>query len=368
MKNIKILIVVDQLEVGGAGRVCSILANGLAERNYQVCVCTAVKYHSIQYPLLENVEIKEWYDPEPIRHNIFGKALNMYNRFKYYRRALNEYKPNIIIAFTHFMYAYVKCWGYGYHIPIIASDHTSMGRDLGSIANYIRHKYYAKADAVTILTNKDYNLIGDSLPNRIVVYNPLTFDVNLKNHDRCNTILCVGRLDYWLVKGFDIMIEMWAEIANRHPEWRLELVGPGSAESIVRLQDLAEKFEVKDQVVFRGNQTDMLSVYQNASIFALPSRVEGFPMVLLEAMSQGCACLSFSMQGAIAEIINDGVDGEIVRDDDKHNFIRKMEALIVDSEKRERLSNAARTNVSRFSKDKFIDKWEYIIHKVLNTR
>ena len=62
MKNIKILIVVDQLEVGGAGRVCSILANGLAERNYQVCVCTAVKYHSIQYPLLENVEIKEWYE------------------------------------------------------------------------------------------------------------------------------------------------------------------------------------------------------------------------------------------------------------------------------------------------------------------
>ena len=72
----QLLIVIDQLEFGGAGRVCSLLANGLVDRGYDVAVCTAVKHHKVNYTLSKSISIKEWYDPTPIKHGIFGKLKN----------------------------------------------------------------------------------------------------------------------------------------------------------------------------------------------------------------------------------------------------------------------------------------------------
>lgn len=362
----RLLVVIDQLEMGGAGRVCSILVNGLVARGYDVSICTAVKYHTIQYEIPNQVLIKEWYDPEPVKHNLFGKFLNICNRRKYYRNALKEVKPDLIVVFTYNMYFYVKLWSLFYRKPIIVSDHTSMGRDLGWFANYIRHKYYAKADAVTILTQKDAQLLGDKLPNKIVVYNPVTFDNLNHSVDRNKTVICVGRKDYWKVKGFDRILEIWSRVANKYPDWSLEIIGPGKQESENILKKIADKYGILNQVKFTCAQSEMELIYQSSSIFALPSRVEGFPMVLLEAMSQGCACVTFAMQGAIEEIISDGIDGDIVEDGDLTSFANKLDLLISDSNKREKYSINGRKSVTRFSKTNFIDKWEQIIQEVLN--
>ena len=364
MNSAKILVVIDQLAFGGAGRVCSILVDGLVERGSDVTVCTSTRYHPINYKLSEKVQIKEWYDPEPVRHTLMGKFLNMYNRHKYYRRALRDVQPDMIIAFTHYIFFYVRLWTYGYDTPIIASDHTSMGRDLGHFSNFIRHKYYAKADIVTILTNKDSLLLGDKLPNKVIVYNPVTFDGLVQPTERRRNIICVGRKDFWSVKGFDRMIQIWSMLASEYPEWVLEIVGPGQKDSEDKLMMIVDKYRLHGRVRFVGEQSDMQTVYTNASIFALPSRVEGFPMVLLEAMSQGCACVSFSMQGAIKEIINDGLDGSIVADDDISGFAEKLKELIEDDVRRESYSTNAMKNVQRFSKNRFIDRWEELIKRL----
>ena len=86
----KLLFVIDQLEIGGAGRVASILMNELAARGYDVSVVTAIKHHTINYRLADSITVKEWYDPEPVKHGFFGRVANMYNRYSYYRRALRE--------------------------------------------------------------------------------------------------------------------------------------------------------------------------------------------------------------------------------------------------------------------------------------
>lgn len=359
-----ILIAIDQLELGGAGRVCSLLANGLVDRGYDVAVCTAIQHHAVNYQLSEKITIKEWYDPEPVKHNVFGKIYNMFNRFKYYRRALKEVRPDVVIAFTHNMFFYVKMWSIGYGMPILASDHTSMGRDLGKFTNFIRHHYYAKADAVTILTEKDAKLLGNKLPNKKVLYNPNTFDILRQETPRQKTILCVGRKDYWKVKGFDIMLNIWSRIESRHKDWRLSIVGPGK-DGEEYLWEMSRSLGIEDRVTFVGNVLDMESLYQSVEIFALSSRVEGFPVVLLEAMSQGCACISFSMQGAIAEIIKQGEDGDIVEDGNIDAFADKLEELMNDADKRKRYSVVARQNIARFSRESFVDKWETIIRDVI---
>ncbi|MBQ2023624.1 MAG: glycosyltransferase, partial [Alistipes sp.] len=98
--------------------------------------------------------------------------------------------------------------------------------------------------------------------------------------------------------------------------------------------------------------------------FALPSRVEGFPMVLIEAMSQGCACLSFQMQGAVNEIMTDGKDGLIVDDGNIERFTQRLDSLMEDEKYRTTLATQAVESVARFSEDCFAQRWTEIIKQV----
>lgn len=361
----KLLFVIDQLEIGGAGRVASILMNELAARGYDVSVVTAVKYHAINYKLADSIKVKEWYDPEPVRHGFFGRVANMYRRCCYFRRALKEVKPDVIVAFTHNIFFYTKLWSWGYRGPIIASDHTSMGRDLGRFSNYLRHNFYKRADVVTILTEKDARILGDKLPNKEVVYNPVTFDTFNGETDREKKVLCVGRKSFWSVKGFDRIIKIWGDLYPKYPDWKLEIVGESNADSDAKLQSMITEAGIGKGVVMHGNTNEIEKFYRSAEIFALPSRVEGFPLVLVEAMSQGCACVSFSMQGAVSEIINDGEDGVIVEDGNLEEFSARLEQLMKNAELRLRYANNAKQNVVRFSIATFADKWEQLIKRVL---
>lgn len=361
----KLLFVIDQLEIGGAGRVASILMNELATRGYNVNVVTAIKHHAINYKLADSITVKEWYDPEPVKHGFFGRVANMYRRCCYFRRALKEVEPDVIIAFTHNIFLYTKLWSWGYKGPIIASDHTSMGRNLGKVSNYIRHNFYKKADIVTILTEKDARILGDRLPNKEVIYNPVTFEVFNGEASREKKVLCVGRKSFWSVKGFDRIIKIWGELSPKYPDWRLEIVGESNADCDAKLQSMIAEAGVENSVIMQGNTNEIEKRYRSAEIFALPSRVEGFPLVLVEAMSQGCACVSFSMQGAVLEIINNGEDGLIVEDGNLEEFSAKLEQLISDAELRQQYSTNAKENVSRFSIASFTDKWEMLIARVL---
>lgn len=360
----KLLFVIDQLEIGGAGRVASILMNELAARGYDVSVVTAIKHHAINYKLAYSIKVKEWYDPEPVKHGFFGRVANMYNRYSYYRRALKEVKPDVIIAFTHNIFFYTKLWSWGYSVPIIASDHTSMGRDLGRFSNYLRHKFYEKADVVTVLTEKDARILGNRLPNREVVYNPVTFDAFNGETARSKKILCVGRKSFWSVKGFDRIIKIWGELYPKYPDWKLEIVGESNAASDAKLQAMIADAGVEKGVIMHGNTNNIEQFYRLAEIFALPSRVEGFPLVLVEAMSQGCACVSFSMEGAVSEIIHNGEDGAIVEDGNLEEFAAQLEQLMNNAELRHRYANNAKYNVARFSIATFADKWEALIQRV----
>lgn len=362
--NCKLLFVIDQLDHGGAGRVASILINELVKRGYDISIITAIKYHKINYQIADSVIVKEWYEPEPIKHGFFGRIANMYNRYRYFRKALKEVKPDIIIAFTHNIFFYTKLWSWGYKVPIIASDHTSMGRDLGRLTNYIRHNFYRKADIVTILTEKDAKILGKRLPNKEVVYNPVTFATFKGDLKREKTVLCVGRKNYWSVKGFDRIIAIWGKLYPKHPDWKLVIVGPGSEKSDKELRQMISEAGVENGAILQGNTNDMEQLYRSAEIFALTSRVEGFPLVLVEAMSQGCACVAFSMQGAISEIINDGEDGDIVEDGNLDAFSIRLEQLINDPELRSKYSQNGKHNVERFSVDAFADKWETLINKL----
>ena len=121
-----------------------------------------------------------------------------------------------------------------------------------------------------------------------------------------------------------------------------------------------------DSLKFLGNIAEIKDLYRESSIFALPSRVEGFPMALIEAMSQGCACVSFDLDSAISEIANDNEDCLIVPDNDVEAFEKRLIELLDSVDLRKSIASAAIKNVSKYSEQRFVEHWLSILNRIHN--
>lgn len=361
----KVLVVIDQLEIGGAARVCSIIVQALsASYGYDIFLEASSK-HAIRYTLPDSVRILDSSTVE-LRTKI-GTFINVICRIIQHRRYIREINPDAIIAFLPGVFMEVWCANLGTGIPLIASDHTSMQRNCGRFNNFIRHNWYSKADVVTILTNKDRTFLGDRLKNKLVMYNPLTYEPKkIHQKEKEYVVLCAGRVDAWNVKGFDRMIEIWGKISTKFPAWQLKIAGDGKPETFQFLSGLCRKYNVETSIKFMGYVADMRRLYEISAIFALPSRVEGFPMVLIEGMSQSCACISFAMKGAVDEIIDDGSDGIVVHDDDINRFTGSLVALMSDINLREKIGLAASVSVNRFSVNEIAGQWNSLIESLVD--
>lgn len=358
VKN-KVLILIDQMGTGGAGRVTSTLLPGLLQKGYEVILALDNVNTNIFYSIPDEVKLVSI----PIKDKKTAGFKQICIILES-RKIIKEEHPDLIIAVTFFPYFYAYYATLGMRIPIIAYDHTSFGRNMGRFVNWIRYNLYEKADKLVILTEKDKRLLGKKFPKKEVVYNPLTYPIVHHKRIRYKTVLCAGRIDSWDVKGFDRIIDVWSRIAPKHLDWKLQIAGSGTSQKFNELKNIVKKSNVESQIEFLGQVYDMSELYSSTSIFALPSRVEGFPMVLLEAMSQGCVCCAFEMEGAVHEMMSSS-SGSIVKDGDIKEFENQLENLINKYPNYDDLRESGYDDATRFSCENFYGQWDKIIQEVI---
>lgn len=356
----KILVVNDQFERGGAGRVAAIQCNGLKKRGYEVVLVTDSLHWSETYHVEDTIP-KKRITVKTIKPGFINKLKKWIICSLEIRKYIKEENPDVIIAIQSMMFLCAYLGNLGLRIPIIAADHTSFSRRIDPIIDYVRYHLYGKAEGLSILTEKDASLLGSKFPRKRVIYNPLSFPlIDKPSSNKKKNILCAGRLEDWKIKGFDIIIKIWADICTEFDDWTLEIAGSGTESSVQYIKSLLNDLGVSHRVRLLGQVNDMRSLYANSSIFALASRIEGFPMVLMEAMSQGCACVAFSIGGASSEMMEEN-SGIIVNDDDCEGFKNSLKDVIKNDILREELSLNAIRSVGKFSIDQFIDSWaDYI--------
>lgn len=360
----KVLIFIFTMSRGGAARVSSTLCHEMVKAGYEVHIATNTETAPIFYELPTNVVVHKFYVAKQGSGLMESIKMNVCY-CKLARRIIKEVMPTVIIGVEPRMFLYTKIGGLGLNIPIIASDHTSFGFKIDVVTNFIRYNFYGTANALTILTQKDYNLLGKKLPNKIVIYNPLSFPILDTPTCRKQNILCAGRLDAWHIKGFDIILECWQVLADKYSDWILEIAGDGSSESVSFLQNCINAKGLTNRVVLLGQVENMQEKLAQTSVFALPSRVEGFPMVLMEAMSQGCACISYELGGAVLEMMTNNKDGIVIKDADIDGFTQGLSLLIDNLALREQLSSKALQSVQRFSPTSFMKSWDDLINRVV---
>lgn len=186
-----------------------------------------------------------------------------------------------------------------------------------------------------------------AIPNPLVPCgNPATLGEKKKQ------VLFVGSLI--VTKGVDRLIAIWERLAPMHSDWEFVIVGDGVERPQLERQVAARQIH---GVRFEGFKRDVAPYYREASILVMASDFEGWPMVLGEAMQQGCVPISYDSFAAVFDLIDDGVNGRIVRHFSKCAYVVALGELMEDEALRKRMAIAAQGKASRYSIDNVKKMW-----------
>ena len=203
--------------------------------------------------------------------------------------------------------------------------------------------------------------------NITAIGNPVTIPVDLDGFSLDNKkkrLLYVGRMDYEN-KRVNRIVEAWQDIAEKHKDWELVLVGDGPHKQ--QLMDYVNQHKI-NRVRFEGFQVEApIRYYKDASIFMLTSDLEGFGLVIIESMSFGCVPIVYGSYEAAYDIIDQGVCGFVTsKPYSKAKTIEKMELLMNDERLRLKMAKKAMEKAKSFSIDSISQKWYELFNKVLD--
>lgn len=189
--------------------------------------------------------------------------------------------------------------------------------------------------------------------------------VTLPNHPNPSSLnnkiaLCVGRITR--EKGYDLLLKVWSHVHKKHPDWCLHVVGSLDE---VRVKDDIERtrneLELGQSVQFFPPTKDIVSYYQNASIYILPSRTECLPLVSIEAKTIGLPIVSFLWGDNCKELIQDGENGYVIADFSVENMSQQITKLIESPELRLRLGKASLESSRVFEIESVMLRWDSLL-------
>ena len=352
--------------VGGIEKVSVVLANEFVRRGYSVVIAFFVLQDRALFAQLDRrVVVKclpRGYSRGGVNRNML-RALVKDNHVKY---VLDAFHCPIFLRWAC-RGLKVKVVRYHHNKPDtngrIESAQNPISRSLWRFMTrwMVRIDYWLD-DAYVILAEsfkKPFmHFTGIKNPQKLfAINNPLTIEHN-ENTQKENVILYCGRLDEHQ-KRVSRILDIWDLIMVNLPDWRLEIVGDGPDRS--RYEEQASSLY---NVSFVGFQNPG-SYYATAKILLMTSDFEGWPLVLVEAMSYGCVPVALGSYEAIWDVINDGMNGIVVPTPfNIQYFTSSILSLVNDHHRLSQMSENAVASSRRFSVEATGDKWESVFHQL----
>jgi GalNAc-alpha-(1->4)-GalNAc-alpha-(1->3)-diNAcBac-PP-undecaprenol alpha-1,4-N-acetyl-D-galactosaminyltransferase len=357
MKNI--LFTIHSLRGGGAERILSTLANHLVENNFNFTILTIDKADSA-YEISTNIKIIEL----GLNSNNVGTLFSIKNfiyRIKAVYQKFAEVKPDLCISFMTETNIISIISSKIIKIPVIVSERTNPYKHKISIVySFLRNVLYKYANSVIVQTesvSKYYKLNNiNIIPNFIKInhFNPL-------NLERGNTILSVGRLSE--EKGHSMLLDAYALSNAIKFGWKLKIVGTGPLKD--HLLAKSKHLKIDNNVEFEGKSSNVYANLINAGIFVLPSNYEGFPNALMEALSVGVPSISTDCDYGPSELIQDGLNGLLVKVGDVNELKDQINNLINDTRLRDRFRLEGPKSMKKFDYEIVISKWNTLINEII---
>jgi GalNAc-alpha-(1->4)-GalNAc-alpha-(1->3)-diNAcBac-PP-undecaprenol alpha-1,4-N-acetyl-D-galactosaminyltransferase len=363
----KITLISSSLEVGGAERVMSIIANYWAARGWQITILSFDDGASLPfYDLDKRIEYRSLGidDRDGFKLSNFGRTIGQIGRLK---KAIVASRPDVIISFVNTTNIMTLLASWSLKIPTIVSEHVypALG-GLSKIGQFLQKWTYRRAALITVQTHSGLSFFPSSqsyetlvIPNPVALPESDPIESQLYTDDR--HLLAIGKLIPQ--KGFDLLIKAFAQICDRHPEWTVTILGEGEMRS--ELAKLCLQLGLEERVFLPGTVRNIDAHLRKADIFALTSRFEGFPVTLCEAMACGVPVIATDCLSGPREIIHNNIDGLLVVPDNVDALAVGLDILMSDPVKRQYFSHHAPKVLDRFGVEPVMSIWDGAIRQVM---
>ena len=353
------LIKYDMTEKSGGERVCSILSRELCDYFdvYVVSICG--KGEPPYYSLDERVN----YTALLQGHRRIRKTLVSGSRAV--RKYVKENGIDVLLSVGGNVNAFMWAGSAFRNVKKIFCEHINLKMANEDKMNKILRRIGVKiADKIITLTHRDrdeyiktyslpenrvdciYNWVDDKLINSTSNY-----DINSKK------IITVGRFEHQ--KGYDMLIEVAKKVFEKHPDWHWDIYGDGELYNETDRQ--INECGLNQNLHLMGTSNKIYQLYPDYAMYVMTSRLEGLPMVLLEAKANRLPCVSFDCLTGPCEIIEDKVSGYLAKPNDISALSNHICELIENPDRRLEFSAHARDNIDLFNKKEIVDKWVKLI-------
>jgi glycosyltransferase involved in cell wall biosynthesis len=341
----------------------------LSERGHEVTLVTLDDGKNDRHDVAASVTRICLDRMRPSRNPISGLLANL-GRVVALRRTLSKSRPEVVLSFCDSTNVLTLASTIGWSVPVVVSERSDpAAQRLARPWQWLRQRLYRKAARVIVLTEAAARIVAPwcSTPPIVIASavdsppDPVhESDVDLvkaPTGGRPPIVLGIGRLE--IEKGFDQLLIAFATVAARHPDWRLVIYGEGSLRG--ELERLRDGLGLRDRVDLPGWVRPIWPAIRGGELFVLPSRYEGFPSALLEAMACGLASVAFACPSGPSAIIRDGVDGLLVPPGDTDALAIAIDKCIGDPVLRVELGRAAMGVTGRFGWAAMTDAYEKVL-------
>jgi GalNAc-alpha-(1->4)-GalNAc-alpha-(1->3)-diNAcBac-PP-undecaprenol alpha-1,4-N-acetyl-D-galactosaminyltransferase len=390
----RITFVIGNLACGGIQRVTVWLAQGLMARGYSVSVVTLATPDTDFFKLPAGVTRLSVGMRGRAPSRLWKLPSLMMKRQKRLRALIESTAPEVVIARAPMAAVQTSLAMGRRRWPLIVTEHgdkplRQKSRPREAWRKWLWYKlrrvaYWRATRLVSVCAAVDEAFGWVPAERRVVIHNPCRTgvlaaattpspDLDAEHH----WIVSTGRLSH--AKGYDVLLDAFARVADRFPEWELVILGDGELRD--ELIERAWRLNLHSRVVFAGAVEDPAPFLARAELFALASRYEGFPNAHIEALSLGVPVVATDcptrpatagrigpVRGGVHELVEHGVTGLLVPPEDPVAFAAALEALLGDATKRGQMATNALRVREKFAPEKTLDAWERVISGAVGDR
>ena len=362
--------------VGGAERVITDKANYLANKGHQVMLVSYEQgQHSVPYDLHASIEYKDL-DCRFFTLSKYSPLMRLYHfsrlrsKFRHsLRQIITSFRAEVVVMASDWQTLIDAVLDASGTVPVIAEFHNAydyvmrnvevyggkLKQKLTKIYYWHTLKHLRRCARLVVLTNADANnwrrhfLKVEVIPNPVTLYPDVVDDIP-KDKGR---IIFVGRFNH--EKRVDRLILAFSMIADKYPEWHVDIFGEGNEKQKLLAQ--IARLELDNRIIIHEPTKAIYDEYKRSEMLVLCSEHEAYSLVLVEAMSCGIPCVSMDCPVGPRELVQDGITGLLVRNGDVKDLAVKMEWMITHEFERQEMGQKAREFAATRQLHKIMLRW-----------
>lgn len=357
MNKLRIVMVISALKPGGAERVLSLLANELSRKGHAITIVT-IKGGDDVFMLEDAVQ--------RVRLNIAGESNNPFQAIRQFiqrshtiREAILAGNPDCVLSFLDVVNVRVLFALWKHSIPLFVSERNTKDAMKRRLWPILRRIAYPRATGLVVQTERQARQFRRYNDNISVIPNPLVLPPRPSLEAKEPIILLAGRMNYQ--KQFDRFLEVMKD--EDLGEFHIVIVGEYRSPMKENIDRIVSESSLYGRVTTTGHVVNIADYYSRAAVFVLVSLHEGFPNALSEALSWGCACVSFDCPTGPAELISDGHNGILVPDQDWDRMRERVLAVIRDRSLRRHLFYNAIETQQQYALPVIAQRWEELFRR-----